>query len=146
MDASPGMLAAARRNVPAARFARADLAALPLGDGTVDLVVCALALTHQPALGPAFAEFARVLRPGGELVVSDVHVASLYLGGVAGVAGPDGRHRDLPATRLLASDCLRWRRRGARRRRPPPTATRRPRSPGGSRGTGADRGRGRAAR
>jgi hypothetical protein len=52
------------------------------------------------------AEFARVLRPGGHLVVSDIHVVSLYLGGVATVTDPAGRRRQLPATRHLASDYL----------------------------------------
>ncbi|HEY2506966.1 MAG TPA: hypothetical protein VGI58_10650 [Streptosporangiaceae bacterium] len=44
--------------------------------------VCALALTHAPGLAPVLAKFSRVLRPGGHLVTSDIHVLSLYLGGV----------------------------------------------------------------
>jgi hypothetical protein len=52
------------------------------------------------------AEFARVLRPGGHLVISDIHVMSLYLGGVANALGPDGHLSLLPATRYLASDYL----------------------------------------
>jgi SAM-dependent methyltransferase len=72
----------------------------------VDLVVCALALVHLPALAPVLAEFVRVLRPGGHLVLSDIHVMSLYLGGVATAAGPDGRHALLPASRWFASDYL----------------------------------------
>ena len=34
-------------------------------------MACALALTHIPDLAPVVAEFARVLRPGGHLVISD---------------------------------------------------------------------------
>ena len=30
-----------------------------------------LALTHVPELAPVLAEFARVLRPGGRLVIAD---------------------------------------------------------------------------
>jgi len=41
----------------------------------VDAVVCTLALSYVKDLRPVFAEFARVLRPGGHLVVSDAHVA-----------------------------------------------------------------------
>jgi SAM-dependent methyltransferase len=103
VDSSPDMLARARARVRAAEFVPGDLHRLPAPDASVDLVVCALALTHVPALAPVFAEFARVLPPGGRLVTSDIHVLSLYLGGVAHVAGPGGGVRLLPASRYLAS-------------------------------------------
>ena len=35
----------------------------------MDVIVCALALVHLPRLEPVLAEFARVLRPGGDLVI-----------------------------------------------------------------------------
>jgi ubiquinone/menaquinone biosynthesis C-methylase UbiE len=44
-----------------------------VGDRSFDVVVCALALVHLPQVAPAMDEFARVLRPGGHLIVSDVH-------------------------------------------------------------------------
>ncbi len=71
VDTSPGMLAVAREKLPDADFHLADWQELPLPDDHVDVVVCGLALTHARDLGPVFAEFARVLRPGGHLVVSD---------------------------------------------------------------------------
>lgn len=70
-DTSPAMVALARAKVVGAAFAEADLRALPMADGSADLVVCALALTHLPDLAEAFVELTRVLRPGGHLVVSD---------------------------------------------------------------------------
>src|SRR5690348_13050963 len=70
------MLERARRRLPDVEFREGTLDRLPLAGGTVDLVVCALALCHLPDLPPAFAEFARVLRPGGHLVVSDAHLWS----------------------------------------------------------------------
>lgn len=70
-DLSPGMLAVGRRHLPGVRLEVADVAALPMPDASVDLVVNALALAHVADLGPVFAEAARVLRPGGHLVVSD---------------------------------------------------------------------------
>jgi len=39
-------------------------------------------------------------------VISDIHVMSLYLGGVATAAGPGGWVGLLPASRFLASDYL----------------------------------------
>lgn len=73
VDSSPDMLARARRRVPDGEFHLAELTRLPLPDDSVDVIVCALALTHVPHLEPVLAEFARVLRPGGDLVISDVH-------------------------------------------------------------------------
>jgi ubiquinone/menaquinone biosynthesis C-methylase UbiE len=73
VDSSPHMLAHARRRVPDGEFHVAELDQLPLADDSVDVIVCALALVHVPRLQPALAEFARVLRPGGDLVISDVH-------------------------------------------------------------------------
>ena len=71
VDASEGMLAIARTTVPEVSFTRGDLGALPLDDADVDHVVCSLALSHLPDLRPFFAETARVMRPGGHLLVLD---------------------------------------------------------------------------
>ncbi|MEV0716261.1 class I SAM-dependent methyltransferase [Asanoa sp. NPDC050611] len=101
VDSSPEMLA--RAEVPAATFLRGDVRALPLPDACVDVVTCALALTHLPALEPAFAEFARVLRPGGHLVTSDIHWQSLYLGGIASTVDDEGTEARLPASRFRPS-------------------------------------------
>src|SRR5262249_45287128 len=46
VDATPEMLDLARRAVPDADFRLGDLTALPVETGSVDLTVCALALTH----------------------------------------------------------------------------------------------------
>jgi len=107
VDSSDAMLAIARAKVPDADFRLGELTSLPLEDGSVDLVVCGLALTHQPALEPVLSEFARVLRPGGHLVTSDIHWLSLYLGGVAGTPDAQGRWGRMPASRFLPSDYLR---------------------------------------
>jgi ubiquinone/menaquinone biosynthesis C-methylase UbiE len=69
VDSSADMLA--RVDVPGAELCLGSLERLPLAAASVDLVVCGLALSHCPSLPPVFAEFARVLRPGGRLIVSD---------------------------------------------------------------------------
>jgi len=71
VDISSAMLAVATAKVPGGDFRVGDLHQLPVPDQHVDLVVCALALTHVARLAPVLAEFARVLRPGGHLVISD---------------------------------------------------------------------------
>jgi SAM-dependent methyltransferase len=56
----------------------------------VDVIVCALALVHVPRLEPVLAEFARALRPGGDLVISDVHHELVTRGSVITARGPAG--------------------------------------------------------
>lgn len=91
VDGSPEMLDLARGRVPGAEFRLGDLHGLPVPDDTVDVLVCALALAHLPGLEQAMAEFARVLRPGGHLVVSDLHHDSVRRGSIPPVRGADGR-------------------------------------------------------
>ncbi|HET8617655.1 MAG TPA: class I SAM-dependent methyltransferase [Acidimicrobiales bacterium] len=85
VDANRTMLARAEAKVPEGDFRLGDLGALPVDDAAVDLVVCSLALTHVPELGPAFAEFARVVRPGGTVIVSDIHPLNVTFAGGAAI-------------------------------------------------------------
>ena len=80
VDQSEAMLDIARRKLPAGDFRQGDLTAIPLPDNSVNAVVCALALVHVPDLSPALREFARVLRPSGRLIISDVHPFLVFLG------------------------------------------------------------------
>ncbi len=70
-DASFPMLAAGRGT-----RAAADVTALPLHDASADVVLCALTLGHVRQRDVAMREFARVLEPGGTLIVSDFHRAA----------------------------------------------------------------------
>jgi SAM-dependent methyltransferase len=71
-------------------FQVGELDRLPLPDDAVDVITCALALCHVPDLEPVLAEFARVLRPGGDLVISDVHREVITRGSVINARGPGG--------------------------------------------------------
>lgn len=73
VDASAEMLAFARAKVADGEFHQGDLHQLPVPDRHVGVLVCALALEHVADLQPVFAEFARVLRPGGHLIISDTN-------------------------------------------------------------------------
>ncbi|GAA3957775.1 class I SAM-dependent methyltransferase [Actinoplanes auranticolor] len=106
VDSSPDMLEQARARVPAADFRLGDLHSLPLPDDHADVIVCALALVHLADLGPAFREFARVLRPGGHLVITDVHQELVALGSVPRVRSAGGEPGLLPAYRHRAADYL----------------------------------------
>jgi ubiquinone/menaquinone biosynthesis C-methylase UbiE len=89
VDATPAMLALARKKLPAADFRRGRLDDLPVQDASVDLVICALALTHVPDLTPVMREFARVLRSGGRVVLSDIHPTATMTGAVAAFPAGD---------------------------------------------------------
>jgi ubiquinone/menaquinone biosynthesis C-methylase UbiE len=89
VDLTDAMLDIARAKVPQGEFRKGRLEALPLDDASVDTVVCSLALTHVPDLGPVYREFARVLRPGGWVVTSDMHPVNNVVGGGAAVFPSD---------------------------------------------------------
>lgn len=75
IDLSEEMVSVARdRYGDAAEFQQADLTEdIPAEDDAFDLVVCQHVFSHLPAVEGALSEFARVLRPGGELVLSTHH-------------------------------------------------------------------------
>ncbi|HEY5173859.1 MAG TPA: methyltransferase domain-containing protein, partial [Acidimicrobiia bacterium] len=89
VDATDAMLAIAREKVPAADFRSGRLEALPVADESVDLVVCTLALTHVEDLEPVMREFVRVLRPGGQAILTDMHPLATMTGSIAGFPGDD---------------------------------------------------------
>jgi SAM-dependent methyltransferase len=107
VDSSPDMLAHARRRVPDGEFHVGELDRLPLPDDSVDIIVCALALVHVPRLQPVLAEFARVLRPGGDLVISDVHHELVTRGSVITARGPAGEPCIVATYRHQLGDYLR---------------------------------------
>lgn len=90
VDLSPDMLARARERVPEAEFQSADLRALPSKDASFDLIVCGLALAHLRELDAPVSELARVLAPGGRLVVPVLHPFQALLGWHAPFTGKDG--------------------------------------------------------
>jgi SAM-dependent methyltransferase len=107
VDSSPDMLARARERVPGGDFRPGTLQELPVADDSVDLVVCSLALTHVRELPPVMEEFARVLRPGGHLVISDMHHEWVGRGMVPPVRLPDGTRGRLQSYRHPTGDYLR---------------------------------------
>jgi len=76
----------------------ADMRALPLATGSIDVVVSSLAIHNIPD-GPgrmrAIAEAARVLRPGGRLVLADFRHARAYAEELAALGLGDVAVRDL---------------------------------------------------
>lgn len=59
-----------------------SLDALPVADASADLAICGLVVGHLPDLHACVAELARVTRPGGSVLCSDVHPIGHALGWV----------------------------------------------------------------
>jgi ubiquinone/menaquinone biosynthesis C-methylase UbiE len=93
VDGNEAMLDVARAKLPGVDLRQGRLEALPVEDSSVDVLTCALALTHVEELAPVIREFGRVLRPGGTAVLSDIHPFNTIVGGsIAGFAGGDIRN------------------------------------------------------
>jgi malonyl-CoA O-methyltransferase len=81
IDASPAMLAvAAQKPDLCGRVVVGDAAALPVAGGSAGLVLCTLTLGHVREWDTALREFARVLEPGGSLILTDFHPAAAEQG------------------------------------------------------------------
>ena len=74
-DASAEMLAVARRRFapyPQVEFQQTDGATLPAADNSFDAVFANMFLHHAPDPAGAILEMVRIIRPGGQLVITDL--------------------------------------------------------------------------
>jgi SAM-dependent methyltransferase len=77
VDMTDEMLAKARENIAAARLENVEvrkgiIEELPVETGSVDWVISNCVINLSPEKPRVFAEIARVLRPGGSMLVSDI--------------------------------------------------------------------------
>ncbi len=79
IDLTPEMLSRARDRAAGRpiELLVGDAEKLPFGDGSFDTVVCELGLCSIPRPAVAIGEMARVLRPGGSLLLLD-HIGSSW--------------------------------------------------------------------
>lgn len=95
LDFSAGMLVqASRLTSPRGQFLRHDIRQRwPCADASMDLVLDSLVLEHIADVKPIFHEAARVLRPGGEMVVCELHPARQMHGRQAEFTDPETSER-----------------------------------------------------
>ena len=70
VDAAPGMLGIARREVPSVTFVEADFTSLPMEDGAFNVVLAVHALLFAEDRVAALAEWRRVTARGGRISLS----------------------------------------------------------------------------
>ncbi len=93
IDLSASMLLYAGRHATTdgrLRFVVGDAASLPFDDASVDLVVSTLSLHHWSEPADAFAEIARVLRPGGVALIYDLGLLAYMPSEMARIATDAG--------------------------------------------------------
>ncbi len=105
VDMTPAMIQRARGNAarhghPNVEFRLGEIEHLPVGNGTIDVVISNCVINLSPDKPQAFREAFRALKPGGRMVVSDLvwlkalpdavrRSADLYVGCIAGASMRD---------------------------------------------------------
>ncbi|MDO8632640.1 MAG: arsenite methyltransferase, partial [Phycisphaerales bacterium] len=102
VDMTDAMIAKARDNIAAAGLRNVEvrkglIEKLPVESDSVDWVISNCVINLSPEKGRVFAEIARVLRPGGRMLVSDIVVEEL----------PDWVRRDVALYASCVSGAIR---------------------------------------
>ena len=71
------LIEARKKTAISGRVAVADTRSLPFRDASADVALCALSLGHMTPVESAVTELARLVLPGGDLIVTDFHPGAL---------------------------------------------------------------------
>jgi ubiquinone/menaquinone biosynthesis C-methylase UbiE len=110
LDQSVEMIEQARRNATEAgldervRFTVGDVARLPYGDASFDLIVSTMSQHHWPDAAAGLGELRRVLRPGGRIWIDDLRFALRRAESAARAAFPSV----VPRREMVRAGWLPW--------------------------------------
>ena len=90
VDASPWMLGQAAVKNPDLSLVEGKIDALPFPTDEFDAAICALLFDHLPRIDHAIGELARVVRPGGRLLISNIHPTMALAGAHASFRDANG--------------------------------------------------------
>ena len=101
IDPTPALIAAARARDKAGNYARATAELLPFANEAFDLVVSYLSLIDIPDIQAAIPEMARVLRPGGSLLIANLNSFNTACVNTGWIKGSDGQRLYYPIDNYL---------------------------------------------
>ena len=101
IDPTPAMIAAARTRDAEGSYLEAAAERLPFGDKAFDLVVSYLTLIDIPDIQAAISEMARVLNPGGALLIANLTSFNTACADSGWVKDRDGQHLYYPIDNYL---------------------------------------------
>lgn len=78
IEPSELLLNVAVKNNPGFVLKKASVTEIPFPDNSFDFVVCIEVLEHIPDINMALREMARVLKPGGKMIIIDKNIFSLH--------------------------------------------------------------------
>lgn len=96
IDPTPALIATARTRDPGGTYLRAVAERLPFASDTFDLVVSYLSLIDIPDVGAAIPEMARVLKPGGVLLIANLNSFNTACADVGWVKDAEGHRLHYP--------------------------------------------------
>ncbi len=83
IDQSTSMIQVAKSKSSNIEFVESDITQVDCKDETFDHAICALALSHFEDLTDPIKEITRLVKPGGKIILSDIHPLIVTLGGHA---------------------------------------------------------------
>src|SRR5436190_14585338 len=101
VDPTSPLIAAARARDPEGVYLDAVAEHLPFGDASFDLVVSYLSLIDIPDVHAAIPEMARVLNPGGSLLIANLNSFNTACADTGWIKNTDGRRLYYPIDNYL---------------------------------------------